>query len=179
MSGGSGKKWKIIVHFWDVAKTCVYRHLIQRAFESKHAHKHEYGVFLCIYYSLGTFFNIFSSPPPCFFFFFIPSIIVGWKVPDQNTASYHKRQSRLLCSSLWVPVSFVESPPLSFTPTTPQTLTHTHILYIIIASSTVPYTTDSYGSNLHNGTMLSWRSGSVSSVANMSAHTHMDTHIPW
>lgn len=30
------ERWEIVVHFWNKANTCVYHHLIQRIFKSKH-----------------------------------------------------------------------------------------------------------------------------------------------
>lgn len=121
-------------------------------------------------------FNIFSSPPPCFFF--IPSIIVGWKVPDQNTASYHKRQSRLLCSSLWVPVSFVESPPLSFTPTTPKTHLATRIYSVLSSPPRLSYTQLTHTGHICTIVQCCHEDLAVFRLSPAWAHTHTHwTHI--
>lgn len=104
-------------------------------------------------------FNIFSSPPPRLLSRlsllderYQP--IIQHRITKGNQACFVHPCGCLF--PLW-------SLPLFHShPQPPKTLTH----------STLLYTTDRYGSHLHKGTMFSRRSASVSSVANMSTHTH-------
>ncbi len=155
------ERWKIIVHFWNKANTCVYRHLIQRIFKCKHPETQIRSLSEWICYSLGT---LASSPPPCFLS--LPSLldemyqtIIQHRITKGNQDCFVH-----LCGCLFP----LWSLPLFFShPQPPNAPTHKHIRYIItprLSHTQRMHMRNTCGSHLHNGTMLSRRSDRVSSV---------------